>query len=898
MALEVGTRLGHYDVSALIGEGGMGQVYRATDTQLGRDVALKILPDAFAADPDRLARFQREAQVLASLNHPNIAQIHGIEKSDDTQALVLELVEGPTLADRIAKGPIPLDEALSIAKQIAEALEAAHEAGVIHRDLKPANIKVREDGTVKVLDFGLAKAMDTTPEGDPSQSPTLTAAATQVGVIMGTAAYMSPEQARGKSVDKRADIWAFGCVLYEMLTGRRAFQGEDVSLTLAKVLEKEPTWDVLPSTAPARVANLLRRCLEKDPRERVQAVGDVRLAMQGAFETATDGPEPIEQPARSPAMWQRPAPMLTAAVLLVTASLLAGRALAPEPLPTSAVVRLSVVLPDGVRYTAPGSFARGLAVSSDGTQIVFTGRAGSGPRQLLRRALNGRAVDPLPGTERGQQPFFSPDGRWVAFFSPGDEALKRVAIEGDSPPQTLVEGVSRGFGVWWEDEIVFGDRGALFRVSAEGGTPVLLFDTGVGARRAPQPVVVPETGDILYGYGASDLGGPRIAVLPADASDPVPLLDDATLVALATSGHLLFEREGVVLAAAFDPATRRLGPARGVLEEFAYDPARARPQVTVSPSGTLVYIPAPARADTATLAWVDLEGTLTTVGELPPDVAMVDLSPDGALAVVGTRETPTRVFLWDMVRQVPTGLEVGWYAPRWHPDGRHVALSRGQELVLLDVDDGSETTLVTEPVRASTPSFTADGETLAYTAIREGSGEDIFARLRGDAEPHAVVATEAYEHSPALSPDGRWLAFVSDESERMEVYVARFPSGAGRRRVTTNGGLFPRWRSDGRALFFNENGDQDQDGMVLGRMVRIGEGETLELGSSVTLFVVFDAARPVNSVQSYSNWGAPYDVAADGTRFLRPYRAQSAPAREIVVVQNWLAELAELVPAR
>ena len=281
MALAVGSRLGHYDVTALIGEGGMGQVYRATDTQLGRDVALKILPDAFAADPDRLARFQREAQVLASLNHPNIAQIHGIEKSDDTQALVLELVEGATLADRIAKGPIPLDEALPIAKQIAEALEAAHEAGVIHRDLKPANIKVRDDGTVKVLDFGLAKALDTTPEGDPSQSPTLTAAATQMGVILGTAAYMSPEQARGRPVDKRADIWAFGCVLFEMLTGAKPFPGDDTSQTLARVIDRDPAWDSLPTDLAPAVDTYLRRCLEKDPRQRVRDIGDLRLALAG-----------------------------------------------------------------------------------------------------------------------------------------------------------------------------------------------------------------------------------------------------------------------------------------------------------------------------------------------------------------------------------------------------------------------------------------------------------------------------------------------------------------------------------------------------------------------------------------------------------------------------------------
>ena len=297
MGLAPGTKIGHYDVTSLLGEGGMGQVWQATDTQLGRQVALKILPDAFAADPDRLARFKREAQILASLNHPNIAAIYGIEEGGGTRALVLELVEGPTLADRIAKGPTRLDEALPIAKQIAEALEAAHEAGVIHRDLKPANIKVREDGTVKVLDFGLAKALDPNPDRDPSQSPTLTAAATQMGVIMGTAAYMSPEQAKGKPVDKRADVWAFGCVLYEVLTGRRAFEGEDISEVMVGVIKSEPQWDALPTELPPALVTYLRRCLQKDPRERIRDIGDVRLAMCGAFDVPASLPVEPPEPA-------------------------------------------------------------------------------------------------------------------------------------------------------------------------------------------------------------------------------------------------------------------------------------------------------------------------------------------------------------------------------------------------------------------------------------------------------------------------------------------------------------------------------------------------------------------------------------------------------------------------
>ena len=391
MALTVGSRLAHYDVTALVGEGGMGQVYRATDTQLGRDVALKILPDAFAADPDRLSRFQREAHVLASLNHPGIAAIYGIEKSDVTQALVLELVEGPTLADRIAKGPIPLDEALPIAKQIAEAVEAAHEAGVIHRDLKPANIKVRDDGTVKVLDFGLAKALDTTPEGDPSQSPTLTAAATQMGVILGTAAYMSPEQARGKPVDKRADIWAFGCVVYEMLTGRRAFEAEDVSLTLASVMKSDLNVKVLPADLPATVRTFLERCLEKDPTQRVRDIGDVRLAMAGSFDAAAPLPTGATEATHAHSGRRWTAIAVAGGLAAAAASLAVWMLLRPAPIPSAPSTRLSVGLPAGV---VPGF--GGVAVSPNGRTVVL--RAGG---QLYRRELGSLEATPIPGTLAG-----------------------------------------------------------------------------------------------------------------------------------------------------------------------------------------------------------------------------------------------------------------------------------------------------------------------------------------------------------------------------------------------------------------------------------------------------------------------------------------------------------------
>ena len=449
MSLSPGTRLGHYDVTALLGEGGMGQVWQATDTQLNRQVALKILPDAFAADPDRLARFTREAQILASLNHPNIAAIYGIEEAEGTRALVLELVEGQTLADRIAKGAIPIDEALPIAKQIAEALEAAHEAGVIHRDLKPANIKVREDGTVKVLDFGLAKALDPNPEADPSQSPTLTAAATQMGVILGTAAYMSPEQAKGKVADKRADIWAFGVVLFEMLTGHRAFAGETVSETLAAVMMKEPDWDVSRPDLSSTLITLIRRCLQKDPRQRMRDIGDVRLAMEGALE-ATGGAESALTAAPRHVAWRRTAMLAAAASVVVGAGagLAVWRVTRPTPPP---VMRLSLPLPSTEQVAAEW----GLAISPDGQHVAYLS-GNTLQLQLRLLSLNQQVPTTLVRDGFPFRPFFSPDGQWVGFHDAGANELRRVSIQG-GPASTICTLSANPYGMTWgdDDTIVF-----------------------------------------------------------------------------------------------------------------------------------------------------------------------------------------------------------------------------------------------------------------------------------------------------------------------------------------------------------------------------------------------------------------------------------------------------------
>ena len=560
MALAVGSRLGHYDVTALIGEGGMGQVYQATDTKLNRQVALKILPEAFADDPDRLARFQREAQVLASLNHPNIAQIHGIEEADDTRALVLELVEGPTLADRIAQGAIPVDEAIPMAKQIAEALEAAHEQGVIHRDLKPANIKVREDGTVKVLDFGLAKALDTTPEGDPSQSPTMTAAATQMGVIMGTAAYMSPEQAAGKLVDQRSDIFAFGVVLWEMLTGGRLFTGESISHVLASVLKTEPDWETLPvETPPAVRRSQWKLLLPFDDCYAGASSGTVGSAFitlvtcAWSLREALSSPDtPLGRPVTAPplAIWRRPIP---AVLSLVVVAAIAGSGVwsLRRPMPPRVARFVLTAPPNEAVQISNGT--TDLVISPDGTQVVYS--TGT-PAVLYARAVDQLEGTPLRDTANGGAPFFSPDGTWVGFF--GDGLLKKVPLAG-GPSVTICPLSSRLRGASWgpDDTIVFVEEGygGLFRVSANGGEPETLttLDEGQGEIAHRWPEVLPGGRALLFtsarGVRTEDR---EIALLDLVSGERSELIATGSNPHYSPIGHIVYGLGATLRAVSFD----------------------------------------------------------------------------------------------------------------------------------------------------------------------------------------------------------------------------------------------------------------------------------------------------------------------------------------------------------
>ena len=705
MPLEPGTTLGPYSVTAKIGEGGMGAVYRARDTKLDRDVALKVLPEAFTSDPDRLARFEREAKVLASLNHPNIGAIHGFEESGDTKALVLELVEGPTLADRIAEGPIPIDDALPIAKQIAEALEAAHEQGVIHRDLKPANVKVKADGTVKVLDFGLAKAFQPGGSSDPSDSPTITASATASGVIMGTAAYMSPEQARGKPVDKRSDIWAFGAVLYEMLSGHRPFEGRDVSEVLGAVLRLEPDWDALPGDAPPRVSTLVRRCIEKEPKQRLHDMADVRLAMEGAFETrVSTRDEPIAVPQLQ--IWQRPIPLTVAVLgLVILTGLGVWSAMRPTDPPAPPVRHFALDI--GPASPLPGPNLHAMpAWSPDGTQLVYAANV-AGTHQLYLRSLDDLEARPIDGTEGAYTPFFSPDGEWVGFFTVSDQGsseLKRVALRGGTP-LTLCECFVPLGATWLADGTIIvshAEGGApgpptLHRIPEAGGTPEPLATLNAenGEVAHAWPHAMPGGTDVLFAIQTSqDADAARdagwsLAVLSLDTGEQHIVVEDGYNARYLPTGHLVFGRQGALWGVPFDLDTlATTGPEEVLLQGIEVNEGGGAMALAVSGDGTLVYRPGDAvgRAFGSSRlgsrpVWVDRTGQAT------PQDADAARDAGWSLAVLSLDTGEQHIVVEDgyNARYLPTGhLVFGRQGALWGvPFDLDTLATTGPEEVLL-----------------------------------------------------------------------------------------------------------------------------------------------------------------------------------------------------------------------
>ena len=862
MPVTVGSRVGSFEVTAPLGAGGMGEVYRARDAKLNRDVALKILPQIFAFDSDRLARFTREAHVLASLNHPNIAAIYGLEEADGIRALVLELVDGPTLAERIDKGPIPLEETLEIAGQLVDALAAAHEQGIVHRDLKPANVKLRPDGSVKVLDFGLAK-LTSAGDGaadDPiraAHSPTITSPAmTQAGVILGTAAYMSPEQARGRSVGKGADIWAFGCVLYEMLTGRRVFAGDDTTETIASIIRADPDWTRLPADTPESVRRMLRRCLAKDPYLRLADIRDARLEIDDA-----QRPSPTEVAASDRS--RRRERLLWSAALAMLAALAGGtlwRAAWLPAVPSAAEMRVEITTPP---TTDPAS----MAISPDGQKLVFVASADGRP-QLWLRSLESGVARALRGTDGGHLPFWSPDSRSLGFFA--NEKLFRIDLDGGQPKVLAGAPVGTG-GTWNRDGVILFVLVAdapIRRISAEGGQASALPGTperpGTGQRF---PQFLPDGRHFLY-FVAESRG---VFLGQLDAPERRRLFDADAAPVFAPPGQVLFVRERTLFAQRLDLERLELtGEPVPVAKGITLD-ARGVAALSASSVGSIVY-------RTGTLdrlrrfIWFDRAGKeLSTVGDPDPTNPMnPSLSPDNS-RIVMSRSIDGNTDLWvlDLKRPVLTRLTsdpLPDISPVWLPDGTRVGYGKpikdkgftvhvtpsngtGREAV---IGDRGNTQVI--PV-----DWSRDGRFVLCRTGDPDKGWNLIAlSADGKNTPVDVAQTDFDERAGQFSPDSRWVAYESTESGRTDLFVQAFPDGGARLQVSSGGGSQLRWRGDGREIFYIA-----PDGRLMSVSVTpSADGRRLELGTPTPLFMTRVESSPPGGTHH------TYVVTADGQRFL------------------------------
>jgi eukaryotic-like serine/threonine-protein kinase len=833
MTVSKGTRLGPYHVERLLGTGGMGEVYRARDTTLNRDVAIKVLLPAVTADPERLSRFSREAQVLASLNHPHIAQIYGLEDAGGAPALVLELVDGPTLADRIAHGAIPISEALPIAAQIADALEAAHEQGIIHRDLKPANIKVREDGTVKVLDFGLAKAFDPSRSTgpDPMNSPTISLHATHVGVILGTAAYMSPEQAKGRAVDRRADLWAFGAVLYEMLTGRRAFGGDEVSEILAHVLMEEPDWNALPARTPLPIRRLLRRCLEKDRKRRLDSAAAARFEVEEAMTAARENGNGA---ADSRAAWRRALPWAVAGTLGVSLGLALFMGSLWTAAPQQAPVRVNVQL--GAEATL-ATLDRGSAaiLAPNGQALVFVGQRRTGPASLFLRRLDQLDATPMPGTEGAHEPFFSPDGQWVAFFA--DAKLKKVALSGGAPV-TICE-IPDGRGGWWaaDGSIVFApffagmDRSGLLRVSSNGGRPTPVTSLADGEVAHGWPQVLPGGAALLYASHSSRMNwdDATLVVQRLPAGERKIVQRGGTYGRYLASGHIVYLHDAKIFAVPFDLERLEVtGPPFLALDGVGSNPNGGSAQFAASETGTFVYLSRPigsAPMGGAPIQWMDRAGRRTPLRATPTNWGNPHFSPDGtrlAVEINDGKQLAVWVYDWAHDRESQLTLNAAQnQKPVWTPNGRRIVFWSNrdvqQNLYWQRADGTGDAQRLTDSQHPqSAASWHPGGKILAFQETRPQTGADLMVvAIEGDeltgwkpGTPTSFLSTPAIEREPMFSPDGKWLAYQANDTGRFEIYVRPFPGPGGTWLISTAGGVTPTWSRTRRELLYRSPENQ------------------------------------------------------------------------------------------
>jgi eukaryotic-like serine/threonine-protein kinase len=894
MTIAPGTRLGAYEVLNLLGAGGMGEVYRARDAKLQRDVALKILPELFAADPERRARFTREAHVLASLNHPHIGSIYGIEEASNTTALVLELVEGPTLAERIAQGPIPTAEALKIALQIADALDAAHEKGIIHRDLKPANIKLTTDDRVKVLDFGLAKAMTDDSSPNATMSPTMTAMASRLGVIVGTAAYMAPEQAKGKAVDKRVDIWAFGCVLYEMLTGTRAFAGDDVTDFIVSVMTKEPDWAKLPVATPSRIVGLLKRCLKKDPRERLRDVGDARFELLDR-EAGRTAPPASANAARR----ERWVAVALAVALAAVASFVVASVYFRSPPRSAPLIRLQLLPPENTTFGA-------LALSPDGRRLAFTAVDAAGQSRLFVRQLDSLSAQTLPDTEGASYPFWAPDSRLIGFFTDGQ--VKKIDSSGGRPQTLCSFPAGRGGasgGTWNPDGVILfafnqWSPAPLYRVSASGGEsrPATTLDLTRHEESHLWPTFLADGKHFLYlvtttqgdnaAHTAIHLGTldgqetRRLLVAPAS------VVYARSVESKVATDYLLFVRDRALLAQAFDvDRLQTIGDPVTIDQDVGVDlSASFRSRVSVG-AGVLVHM---SGDGTNQLAWFDRAGKrLESLG--PPGLNIdFRLSPDGRRVAVQREDGlgSSDIWLVDAERAVSSRLTFHpayEAAPVWSPDGESVAFFSTRDgpwsiYEKSSTGTGDERLLAKSNDNLVPDDWSPDGTFLLYQNIALNGGErgdDLWLLPRPDSRasqsrPIPFLRSEFGEYWGRFSPDGRWIAYQSNESGRSEVYVRPFrpeSAGSGKWQISTDGGVEARWSRDGRELFY----------LTLRNVlvaVDVHPGPSFQAGVPRPLF----STRAVGINR--------YDVARDAKRFLINVPVEGQWGRSATVVLNWM----------